>query len=150
MGEFEDKIAQVIRPVASYMGLDVLEVRYVRQGKHWILRVVVDRPEGGVTLRECEELSRQLNYELDVADLIPGSYLLEVTSPGVDRPLKDWRDFRRVKGRQVEIFLNNGKSLTGTVVDVDPETVFLEEKGERISVFLADVKFGKQRIGGRK
>lgn len=96
------KIVEVARRVLPAEGLDMVHAELERQRGGWLLRFTIDRP-GGVTLDDCERASHQLGAELDVLDAIPGSYTLEVSSPGLDRPLRDDEDYRRFAGRRVVI-----------------------------------------------
>ncbi len=148
--EVEQKVKKILVPFLKAMGYVLVDVKYAREGKGWVLRVFVDREEGGITLKECQDISEQLSSELDVEDFIPGSYILEVSSPGVDRPLKDYSDFRRVKNKKVEVFLKEplGKrtSFEGTVAAVYEDSVVLNTTDGEVELPFNRIKFGKQRI----
>src|SRR4029450_993152 len=88
--------------VLQGLGIELVHVNLERQPRGWFLRYFIDRP-GGVTLEDCQEASRQLGAELDVEDLIQDSYTLEVSSPGLDRPLRTEEDFRRFLERLIVI-----------------------------------------------
>jgi len=88
--------------IASGLGLEVVEVKLLGSGRKTLLRVIIDKP-GGVTLDDCEALSKDLEAVLDVEDPIRGTYTLEVSSPGLDRPLKERRDFKRNIGRLIKV-----------------------------------------------
>lgn len=95
-------VEDLARPIVEAMGLELVEVEWVREGGRRFLRLYIDR-EGGVTLDDCEAVSRSVEAELDRLDPIPGSYYLEVSSPGLERPLKRDADFVRFAGRKVRV-----------------------------------------------
>jgi ribosome maturation factor RimP len=96
------QIENIVTPVLASMGLELVEVEYKREGKAMILRLFIDR-EGGITLDDCADVSREVSEILDVEDVIPGKYSLEVSSPGLDRPLKRASDYERFRGRLVKV-----------------------------------------------
>ncbi len=95
-------VAALLTPVAESLGLELVDVCVRPEGGRLVVRLLVDRP-GGVTVGECAALSREAGPHLDVADLFPGRYALEVSSPGVQRPLKSARDFERFRGERVVV-----------------------------------------------
>ena len=99
--EIVDKITQMVQPIAQESSLELVEVELRPSGKRWLLRVYIDR-EGGVTIADCERVSRELSRTLDVEDVIDHPYALEVSSPGLTRPLKKKTDFERFRGRLAE------------------------------------------------
>ena len=119
-----DKIYEMALPLAQQHGLDIYEVEYKKEGSDYVLRVILDtKPDGEseyVSINDCEEVSRALGDLLDADDPVKEAYMLEVTSPGLDRPLKKDEDFVRFKGRQVDIGLykavNGSKVVTGELV----------------------------------
>ena len=103
-------IEGILEPILSENGLDLIEVTLKNEGGRWILRVTIDC-EGGVTVDHCSLVSRELAVHLDVEDPVPVKYYLEVSSPGLDRPLKDEKDFERFAGRPARIKLH--RSVAG-------------------------------------
>ncbi len=105
-GDVRSGAAEVLRPhaerVAGREGCTLVDVRHVHEDGGWVLRVVIDRP-GGVHIEHCVKVSRQLSALLDVEDLLPGAYRLEVTSPGLECPLLVAADFRRYAGQRVRV-----------------------------------------------
>jgi len=98
-------------PHVRDLGFDLIEVQFGREATEMVLRLYIDRPEGvggGVTHEDCEKVSRDLSAALDVADKIPNAYQLEVSSPGLDRPLRRERDFARFVGESARIRLIDG------------------------------------------
>ncbi len=97
-----DKLKALLEPAARVAGCELLGVEYHPAGARSVLRLYIDRPEG-VTLDDCEAVSYQVSGILDVEDPIPGHYVLEVSSPGFDRPLFEERDYERFAGRRVDV-----------------------------------------------
>ncbi len=120
MSRIADTVKEICTPIAAELGLELVEVEYVREGARWVLRVTIDS-ENGISHAECEAVSRQLDEALDRADPIPGAYDLEVTSPGAERPLRTDRDFDRFKGRLVLVKtfapVKGKKEWTGHLID---------------------------------
>jgi ribosome maturation factor RimP len=100
--EIQQKVTELIGPVITDMGIDLIDIELKRMGGKALLRVYIDREEG-VTIDDCEQVSREISSVLDVEDPIPYSYVLEVSSPGLDRPLKKPEDFIRFKGNTVRV-----------------------------------------------
>lgn len=96
------KVEQLILPVLTELGMELVDVEFQKEGQGWVLRLFIDR-EGGVTLDDCAAVSREVSTLLDVEDLIATAYHLEVSSPGLDRPLKKERDYERFAGRLVKV-----------------------------------------------
>lgn len=97
------QVRRLVSPLAVELGLEVFDVEFVNEGG-WMLRVFIDRPEG-VSLDDCEAISQQLGDALDVEDLIPRRYQLEVSSPGVNRKIRDLDDFRALQGTMARVKL---------------------------------------------
>ena len=130
-GPDEGKIAVVIRPVVEAAGLDLESVRVSAAGRRRLLRVVVDSDQG-VSLDDAAAISRQLSAALDtVAVMGDFPYTLEVSSPGVDRPLTDPRHWRRAMGRLVQVTVTDAGPISGRVVAADSDGVTLEVEGAR-------------------
>jgi ribosome maturation factor RimP len=104
MSDAEERIRHVLDPILKSMGLDLWGLEFQKQGPKWLLRVYIDREiGGGVTLGDCETVSRDLGTALDVEDIVPHSYTLEVSSPGLDRTLTKPEHFIRFTGSLVKI-----------------------------------------------
>lgn len=100
---FVQQVYEMLRPIAARMGLETVDVEVSGEAHHAVLRVLMDRPEGGITVEECAKVSEALSRQLDLYDLFQHRYTLEVSSPGLDRPLRTDADFRRFAGRRAEI-----------------------------------------------
>jgi ribosome maturation factor RimP len=141
------RVQELAERVAKAHGVELLEFDRRRQGRSQVLSVVLDS-EDGVDADVVERVNKDLSLELDEADPLPGSYILEVTTPGLDRPLRTGRDFRRQRGHEVEILREASgeqprRQLRGTVVDADEHEVTLEVDGSQVRVPLSDVVRGK-------
>ena len=126
---YEAKTEQLILPILERMQFELVDVEYVKEGSTYYLRAYIDK-EGGIAVDDCEVISRILSDWLDQTDFIEDSYILEVSSPGLGRPLKKERDFERSLGEEVEIRLykaqNKQKEFTGILKAYDKETVTIE------------------------
>lgn len=144
-----DRLSGVIEPVAASAGYDVEELALVRMGRRYVVRVMVDR-DGGVGLDAVADLARAISAALDDAEtaggeFIAGEYQLEVSSPGVDRPLTAARHWRRNVGRLVRVAVGGDKIL-GRVTAADGAIVTLEVAGMARTVALADLGPGRVEI----
>lgn len=126
------------------------DVNFSKTKRGLILRFLVDKPTGGISLQECGRLNERLSELLDTENMIEGSYALEVSSPGVDRPLYSEKDFLRVCGRRVKIFFNEPVDkkleIEGVVDEVKDTVVFLRQGGRIIKIPLDKIKKAKQVI----
>lgn len=100
--KIEDLITELAAPIVEKNTLELVDVEFIKEGTNWYLRVYIDKP-GGVTIDDCQIVSEALSDKLDKVDPIEQSYFLEVSSPGLDRPLKKDKDFEKFKGEQVEV-----------------------------------------------
>ena len=127
--EYEQKAEALLLPIVEREGFELVDVEYVKEAGNWYLRGYIDKP-GGIAINDCEVISRALSDKLDEEDFIEDSYILEVSSPGLGRPLKKERDFERSLGEEVEIrlykALNKQKEFTGILKAYDKETVTIE------------------------
>lgn len=121
-----DRIAEVVKPILWSLGLDLVEVSVAGQHARTVVRIFIDKADG-LTLEDCARAHRALNPALDVADPFPHAYTLEISSPGLDRPLRQAGDFRRLQGKRVSLKLKEPHRgqwrVVGTVADVDEQAV---------------------------
>ncbi len=126
----EDTVEKIVEELLEGTNIGLVAVEYVRE-KDWYLRVFIDK-EGGIELDDCQELSGRLGDILDEKDVIKGAYMLEVSSPGLDRELKKEKDFRREQGKMVDVTLyaaaNGEKVLTGVLNGYDGDNVTIDEQ----------------------
>lgn len=100
-----DRIESLVEALLKAEGLELVDLEFRKEARGWVLRIFMDKP-GGVTLDDCSDLSREIGDQIEVNDLIPHSYTLEVSSPGLDRPLKKEKDFLRSIGKLIQISTN--------------------------------------------
>ena len=124
-GRIEAEVEKIVEELLENTALELVAVDYVKE-RDWYLRVFIDK-EGGVDLDDCQDLSRKLEELLDAQDLINTSYILEVSSPGLDRELKKPRDFQREMGKDIDVSLfaplDGKKVVTGPLSAYDGETI---------------------------
>ena len=108
--QIEHRVIELVEPLTTYNGLELVLVEFVKGPRGNILRLVIDK-EGGVTLDDCSRLSRVVSDLLDVHDPVPGSYNLEVSSPGINRPLVHLDDYQRFSGKKV--FIRTSQPIDG-------------------------------------
>ena len=143
--EYEAKTEALLQPMVDERGFDLFDVEYVKEGSNWYLRAFIDKP-GGISIDDIEPISRELSEKLDQEDFISDAYILEVSSPGLGRPLKKDKDFVRSIGEEIEIHLyraiNKQKEFVGILKEFNKEentfTVELED-GEETVFNRADV-----------
>ena len=131
---YEQKTEKILIPIVEEYGFELVDVEYVKEGSTWYLRAYIDKP-GGISIDDCEAVSRRLSDILDEKDYIDDAYILEVSSPGLGRPLKKDKDFERSLGDEVEIRLykprNKQKDFAGILRAYDKATVTIQlEDGE--------------------
>ena len=130
---YEARTEQLLTPIAAAHGVEIYDVEYVKEGSDWYLRAYIDRPEG-VTIGDCENVSRALSDALDREDFIPDAYILEVSSPGLGRALKKDRHLQKSIGCEVEVKtykpIDGQKEFSGILQGFDAETVTVEEPAE--------------------
>jgi ribosome maturation factor RimP len=149
MTEEEQVLRALAGPLAAERGLELVDVVIKGAGGRRLVRVVVDR-KGGVELADCSEISKRLSEALDAEDPIDGRYSLEVTSPGVDWPLRDAAAFDRVEGRLVEVQRAGADGapmhVRGTVRAAEAEEVLLDVDGEAVRVAYDEIVSAKQAL----
>ncbi len=141
----EEKITALLSPVISEANYELVELQLVPRRSSSLLRVLVDRV-GGITLDECAELSHRISYVLEVEDPIENRYTLEVSSPGLDRPLTTEADFRRKVGESILLSLQDGGSLSqveGKIVKVEGDQLVLSVDDSEQRFSLTDIVKGK-------
>lgn len=130
-------VTALAQPQCEALGYDLVDVEYVKEGESFVLRLMIDKEEG-VTIDDCERVSRQVEPLLDASDPIPGSYYLQVSSPGLDRPLKREADFERFRGSLVAIRtygpIEGRRSFRGVLKGLRDGEVVLEDNGKDLHI----------------
>jgi len=124
-------VEELVTPIVTDMGLELVDIEYVKEGKNWFLRVFIDSPTG-IDIDQCGVVSERLSEKLDEIDPIPHNYFLEVSSPGAERPLKKAKDFERAVGKNVYVKtyepIDGQKEFEGRLTAFDGQTVTVEVK----------------------
>ena len=137
-----DRVRELATRVASTYGLEIFDVELKREGKQHVLRVVVDRPgpaatpEESVSIDDCARVAEDLGTLLDVEDVMPGEYTFEVSSPGLDRPLRGADDYRRFAGRWAKIVtsepVERQTAFSGRIKGIEGDDVLFESEGKKL------------------
>lgn len=143
------QVEEMTKPIVESLQLELVEVEYVKEGANWYLRVYIDKP-GGVDLDDCQAVSEQLDKLLDEKDPIPSSYILEVSSPGIERPLKKTADYERFAGNLINIKtfapIDGKKSINGRLIGLEGNEVILEIDGQQLNVPLERIASARLAI----
>lgn len=139
------KLGALATRTALSFGCELFELEHHPTGRRWLIRVTLDRLDGPVTIQDCENVSRQLSAQLDVEDLVPHAFDLEVSSPGVERPLRKPSDYERFRGQEARIVLgpggpDAGQTLEGELAGFEGESGLIKVGDEVKAVRLDRVK----------
>ncbi|MCH4278901.1 MULTISPECIES: ribosome maturation factor RimP [Clostridia] len=136
--QYEQQTEELLEPIVTGHGFELVDVEYVKEAGTWYLRAYIDKP-GGITVDDCEVVSRQFSDILDEKDYIEDAYIFEVSSPGLGRPLKKEKDFKRSMGEEVEIrtyrAIDRQKEFTGILKAYDNDTVTIAYEDDTEQVF---------------
>ena len=149
----EALIEELREIIAGYLGakqIELIDLVYRFEAGRVVLRIIADKPQGGINLEECAILNHELGIILDEKDLLQERYILEVSSPGLDRPLQTKSDFLRCLNRKIAVFLNqpvNGRlEIKGEIKNVSEENLYLVNDNGQIEIKLDNIRKGKQII----
>ncbi|MCI5622100.1 MAG: ribosome maturation factor RimP [Lachnospiraceae bacterium] len=135
---YEQRTEELILPILEENQFELVDVEYVKEGSDWYLRAYIDK-DGGITVNDCELVARKMNEILDREDYIDGSYIFEVSSPGLGRPLKKEKDYVRAMGKELEIrtyrTIDHEKEFYGILKAFDENSVTIVTEDERELVF---------------
>ena len=133
--DYEKKTEEMLAPILEENALSLVDVEYVKEAGTWYLRAYIDK-EGGVTIDDCETVSRALSEKLDKNDFIKEAYILEISSPGLGRALKKDKDYQRNLGKEIELRTfkkeNGGQDFMGTLTAWDKDSLTLETEGKSL------------------
>jgi ribosome maturation factor RimP len=139
------RIQEVISQKLNAMGFELYDLKYNQAGKYSSLRIFIDKP-GGVTIADCEQASNELSVVLDVENFSKTPYSLEVSSPGIDRPLKTEKDFKRVLGNTVTVIFKidmKSKTVTGSLVHCADGKIQVQSNTEVLDISIPDILSAK-------
>ena len=140
---YEQRVEELLLPITDSGGFELVDVEYVKEGGTWYLRSYIDK-EGGITIEDCEKVSRALSEKLDAEDFIADAYIMEVSSPGLGRVLKKEKDYVRSMGKELELrtykAFDKQKEFYGTLLSYDDDSVTIEiEDGEKKTFQKSDL-----------
>jgi ribosome maturation factor RimP len=145
--ERELELRTIIDEYLKSQGIELVDFICRYEGRDLVLRILADRPQGGITLDDCAYLNSEIGVMLDEKNILQEHYILEVASPGLDRPLRSKNDFLRSINKTAKFFLNekiNGKmEFDGKITGVTDTSVYIEIKGEKIEIPLSKITKGK-------
>jgi len=144
--EIRKQVQRRVEEIADFLlkdeGLELVDLEYRREGRRWVLRLFIDK-EGGVTIADCAAVSRDLGDILDAKDAVPEAYVLEVSSPGLNRRVRKKEDFSRFAGRKVEVRLTapqyGRRKIVGNILGVEGEAVVVAAPESTYSIALEDI-----------
>jgi len=140
--EIVDRVRTMIHPIVSNAGMEVVDVEYRREARGWVLRLILDK-EGGVTLDDCTRVSQEMGRSLDVEDVIQTPYTLEVSSPGLTRPLKTEKDFMKYRNRLIKVKtvdpIQNRRQFRGKLLGGSENGIEIEVEGGILQIPLSNV-----------
>jgi ribosome maturation factor RimP len=140
--EVQRRVEDIADSLLTDEGLELVDLEYRREGRRWVLRLFIDK-EGGVTVENCATVSRELGDILDAKDAIPEAYVLEVSSPGLNRRVRKREDFSRFVGRKVEVRLtalrDGRRKMVGTILGVEGEAVVVAAPEATYTIALEDI-----------
>jgi ribosome maturation factor RimP len=138
-----EQVANLIEPILDDMSFELVDLEYLSKYGKWVLRIYIDN-EGGVTIDDCAKVSRELGDLIDIKDIIQHEYILEVSSPGVDRPLKKEKDFTRMINKKIKVrmvnMINGRRNYIGYLKRFQNKKLYLEIDGELISLPWSEVE----------
>jgi len=140
--EIVDRVRALAEPILSEEGMELVEIQYRREAHGWVLRFYIDK-EGGVTLEDCSRINQEVGRTLDVEDFIPTRYHLEVSSPGLNRPLKNEKDFLKYRNRFIKIKtfdpIDKRRQFKGKLLDLVENQIQMEIDGGILHIPLSNV-----------
>ena len=139
---YGQKAEALIEPIVAAHGFELVDVEYVKEGSSFYLRAYIDKPQG-ITVEDCEVVSRAFSEKLDEEDFIEDTYIMEVSSPGLGRPLKKEKDYKRSMGKELEIrtyrAVNREKEFYGILTAYDENSVTIDCEGEEKTFQKSDI-----------
>lgn len=137
------QVSDLIDPILSEMKFELVDVEYLTDRGRWVLRIYIDK-EGGVTLDDCATVSRELGDLIDIKDIIEHEYVLEVSSPGLNRPLKKEADFIRAIGKKIKVRtrapVDGRRNFTGVLRDFKEQKLAMDSEGRLVSLAWSGIE----------
>ncbi len=152
MSKVTEIVFEIALPIAKKHGCEIFDVEYKKEGADYVLRVFIEKEniDEHISINDCENVSRELSDMLDEKDPIKNAYMLEVSSPGIDRPLRNKDDYEKYLGKDIDIGLynkiNGQKALTGTLIGYGNDYILINNENEEIKIELDKCAFVKLAI----
>jgi ribosome maturation factor RimP len=138
------EVEMLLQPITRGLGLETVDVQVAGEARRTVLRVLVDRPEGGITVEECAKVNEALGRQLDLYDFFPHPYTLEVSSPGLDRPLRTDEEYRRFAGRRAEVVtgepVGGQRRFRGVLLGVVGDDVMVQVDQRQVAIPKAQIQ----------
>ena len=138
-----DQIISLAEPILDEMGFELVDAEYLSEHGRWVLRLYIDKTDG-ITVDDCARVSREVEGIIDIKDIINNEYVLEVSSPGLNRPLKKEKDFIRVIGKKIRVRMRNPvdgrKNYSGRLKKYKDRDIYLEVDGELMALSRQDIE----------
>jgi ribosome maturation factor RimP len=138
-----NQVAELVEPILDEMGIELVDVEFLSQSGKWVLRLYIDK-EAGVTIDDCVRVSREIGDLIDVKEAVTHEYTLEVSSPGIDRPLRKEKDFVGAIGKKVKVRMitpiDGRRSFTGYLKGFENDTLYIDIDGSSVTLPWAEVE----------
>ncbi|MFQ5673658.1 MAG: ribosome maturation factor RimP [Nitrospinales bacterium] len=145
-GNICQSVAEIIEPVVHGENLELVDVEFKKEGKTWYLRVYIDK-ERGVSIEDCRNVSHQIEDLIEIENIVSRQYILEVSSPGLDRPLKSKRDFLRNQNRRIQLTvfapIHGRKDFRGVIQGIHEQSLVLQVEGSDLEIPLEKIAKAK-------
>ncbi|HMB37632.1 MAG TPA: ribosome maturation factor RimP [Wenzhouxiangellaceae bacterium] len=148
----QDDLSRLIRPTIEAMGFEFVGLEYLSNPKNRLVRIYIDREPEGISIDNCADVSNEVSALLDVEDPVSGHYSLEVSSPGIERPLFEPAHYRQFKGERAKVHLfapvdassdndrDKRRKLTGRIIEADDERVVMDIDGDTVAILFDDIR----------
>ena len=142
-------VEELIEPVLSSEGLELVDVQYQKEGKNWYLRIYIDQ-EGGISVQDCQKVSCLVGDLIEIENIVNSEHILEVSSPGLDRPLKTEKDFLRFKGRKIQVTtfspVDGKRNFKGANIDFFEKTLYLQTQRSLVKIMLDNISKARLEV----
>lgn len=141
-GNILDKVEKLLIPVLDQMELEMVDIEYIQDGAYWFLRIYLEKIDGEITLDECAKVSNNISEDVD--KIIEDKFFLEISSPGLERPLKKEKDFLRFVGEKIKVILRHkiedSRNWTGKLEKYEESTIYLNVDGKTLTIPFEEIK----------
>lgn len=150
LDSLKEQLKNKVEEIIKELNMDLVELKLSVYGVRYTLHCLVDYPRGGITVGECAQVNERVFKFLEESKLLGDDFIVEVNSPGLDRPLKTYKDFLRVQGKNLKVWLVSpcdGKDyLEGSLIDLSSQVLFLKDRNRVYTIEFNNIKLGKERV----